>query len=383
MKDCVYCGNTFITDAALIFHQKTTKACLRIQEQKGIKTEKISFPCTFCQKHLTTKPRLASHILICKKKIAKEAYDKANKTNNVNTDTDIEERIEKIAFELRNHKEEIEHELKIKDKKFTEELKKKDQKINELEKKIIQLTHTKSTTSNSNSNNKIKHVNSHNITNNITIQEVMTPERVEDFFKKHYNLETLLGGQKALAQFICEKFILSQETSVYHCTDRSRQKFMMNQNGEQVEDPNCENIVRLTAPGMPYVKDVYEDALFSEPTEKEDSIQEKYRSVISLDKERSQFKNEMSKIVPSDESSVSKQDWKSIFQTLRDNVLPYETKQSIEDCEPVKRPDVCGINRSKLMVYRDRYRKDGVINGPPSIIDNDMYKEEYLEFLKS
>jgi hypothetical protein len=378
MKECIYCGNTFITDAALIFHQKTTKACLRIQEQKGITPEKISFPCSFCKKHLTTKPRLASHILICKKKIAKDAYDNAHKA-----DTDIEDRIDKIAFELRNHKEEIEYELKIKDKKFTEELKRKDEKINELEKKIIQLTHIKST-SNSNSHNKIKHVNSHNITNNITIQEVMTPERVEDFFKKHYNLETLLGGQKALAQFICEKFILSQETPVYQCTDRSRQKFMMNQNGEQVEDPNCENIVRLTAPGMPHVKDVYEDALFSEPTEKEDSIQEKYRSVISLDKERTQFKNEMSKIVPSDDSSSSKQDnWKIIFQTLRDNVLPYETKQSLVESDPIKKPDVCGINRSKLIAYRDRYRKDGVIKGPPSIMDNDMYKEEYLEFLKS
>ena len=98
---------------------------------------------------------------------------------------------------------------------------------------------------------------------NITIYQIMSPEHVEDFFKKHYNLDTLLGGQKALARFVNDGFL--KEAPVYLCGDRSRQKFYIVKGGKRVEDPNCENLINLTAPGLHHVQDVYQEAMFDTP----------------------------------------------------------------------------------------------------------------------
>jgi hypothetical protein len=69
----------------------------------------------------------------------------------------------------------------------------------------------------------------------------MSPEHVEDFFKKNYNLDTLLGGQKALARFVNDGFL--KEAPVYLCGDRSRQKFYIVKDGKKTEDTDCEEIL--------------------------------------------------------------------------------------------------------------------------------------------
>jgi hypothetical protein len=92
--------------------------------------------------------------------------------------------------------------------------------------------------------NKTKNITNNITNNNLTIYEVMTPERVEDFFKKHYNLDTLMEGMSGLARFICDGFI--REKASYHCTDRSRHKFIMkDEDGNSVEDTNCEELVSI------------------------------------------------------------------------------------------------------------------------------------------
>jgi hypothetical protein len=61
-----------------------------------------------------------------------------------------------------------------------------------------------------------------------------------------------------------------------------------------------DNIIGLASIGFPHVKNVYDDAMFSRLPEdiSEDDVQENYRSISSISKDRSQFKNELSKIVP-------------------------------------------------------------------------------------
>lgn len=223
-----------------------------------------------------------------------------------------DEKLDKIEYDLRTQKEEYELRLKNdKIKELEERLKKTEYKLN----KGTTIHKTK---------NKTIHDHSTNITNNYTIYEVMTPERVEDYFKKHYNMETLLGGQKALARLVADGFIIEKDT--YHCTDRSLQKFtFVDKEGKSIEDTDCRHVIQLTSSGMPHIKYVYEDSLFSSEAKDErveENLHNNYSSISKLDQEPSQFKNELSKIVPSRENESIKtctQNKESYFEVMRRN----------------------------------------------------------------
>lgn len=68
MNFCNYCKNEFNNKSNLTKHQKTSKYCLKIQEQSKLKTEKIIFSCEFCNKILSSKQMLTYHLKICKTK---------------------------------------------------------------------------------------------------------------------------------------------------------------------------------------------------------------------------------------------------------------------------------------------------------------------------
>lgn len=357
--ECVYCKKIYATKSSLTNHQRTAKRCLLMRDPKAeptktTKTKKIietnSFKCPHCEKDITSKYRLDSHILICKVSKAK------------------------LRIEL----------------EFQKELKLKDEKIKELEDKLKE--QPKSIT-----NNKNKTINKTINNTNITIYEVMTPESVREFFKTHYNLETLLGGQKALAQFICDGFI--REKQVYQCSDRSRQKFVLeDKDGKQIEDTNCDQLIGLTAPGLPHVKDVYEDALFSTlENVTEDDIQDNYLKISSIDKDRTEFNKELSKIAPSCSPkpfNTAYEDALIQLKAMRDAIIPRESKvKPEEDTMPVLQ-QIGGISLGQLDIYRQGYRKrfekDGEhaeIKAPRALSERfasepDL-KEEYMEWIKS
>ena len=157
----------------------------------------------------------------------------------------------------------------------------------------------------------------------------MTPDHVLDVFKKHYSLDTLLGGQKALARFVNEEFLKEQATPIYVCGDRARQKFYMMKDGKKEADPDCENIIGLSTPGFPHVREVYEDALFTNHEDiTEEQIQENYRSIANIDKERGGFKSELSKIASNSDTNPTTPWQKAVtqLQLMRDKLLPYENE---------------------------------------------------------
>ena len=380
--DCIYCSKTYQSKSSLHHHQKTNKTCLNIQEKSGIEISEHMLSCSFCNKKVSSKFRLENHLLSCKKKKELDNNSKrVEQTKEIQEklQEQFEDELEKISFELRNQKEEFEYELRI-----------KDEKIKTLEAQIKKQQPIKIT-------NKIDTVNNTNTINNITIFEVMTPDRVKEYFKKNYNLDTLLGGQRELARFVYDEFI-QKENAVYQCTDRSRNKFIMFENGKMVEDTNCDSIVGLTSHGLPQVKQVYEDALFSTIPENitENDIQDNYLSITRIDQDRSVFKNELSKIVTSSTSEKPLhldliENVKRQCSYMREHILPLEkteTSESLEYYEPIRRPDVCGVSRGRLMIYRERYRKDKTIKGPSSIMKqiengNKLIEEEYLSYLRS
>ena len=273
--DCEYCKKTFSTPYVLRHHQKTVKSCIKIQNQLGVGIKETEFQCEHCKKSLTTKGSLTLHYKICK----------------------------------------LKHSDKTK-KEYEAELKKKDDEIIKLKKQLN--TPPKSPKITNITKNKIETNIETNIEQqHITIYQVMSPELVEDFFKTNYNLDTLLGGQKALARFVNDGFL--KESPIYLCGDRSRQKFYIVKDGKKTEDTDCDEILGLTAPGMPHIQDVYETALFDLPEAvTEDNVQDNYQKIMTIDDQRSEFKAELSKIVPSDYSPIDKNKFKNMVRTLRD-----------------------------------------------------------------
>jgi hypothetical protein len=389
--ECEFC-HVMIKKYYKSIHQTSTLKCLAIQKSLGHTITPQLFTCKHCNKTQTTKDNNIKHEKICKVKLRTEkevVQKKLSDTNQIvnNIKDTFDDRLEELASDFRTYKEESEYNIKIKEEQVRikeDELKKE---ISELKKQIKELQELKLTCkTTTNSKNKI--TNSHNTTNNnITIQTVMTPERVEEFFKKHYKLDTLLEGQKGLARFVTEGFLKSTADPLYQCTDRSRQKFVMKQaDGSIKEDTNCEHLVNLTKPGLDHVSDVYETSLFEKlPNDvKESDIHDSYRTISELGTDRVQFKNELSKIIPSEQSNLSTDE--SIWERMKSKIECPETIIQ-ENIIYIPKPDIGGMSRGKLSVYRDRYKKDGTIKYPKQLqekinMGDSSFQKEYLDFLQ-
>jgi len=392
--ECSYCLKTFTTIYSLEYHKKTTKKCLAIQ-----RGEKITNDCEYCLKVLSSKRTLLYHYKTCKTKLEQDNKKKViQKQHEAN---EYEEKMETLASDFRNHKEEMEYELKRTKEQLQEhlhiELQKKDEEINKLREQLKAPRVTKKTKINMENNIENNIETNIEQQNNITIYNIMSPEHVETFFNKHYNLDTLLGGQKALARFVNDGFLKEMDVPLYLCGDRSRQKFYIVKDGKKMEDPNCEEIIGLTSAGLPRVQEVFENALFSDLPEKvtEDDVQDNYQHIMNIEEQRTDFKSELSKIVSSDDTPVSKPNIKEMVRALkaRSEKLgllerqPKKDSKEVESIEPILRPNILGIPPGKLMVYRDRYRKDGMVKGPKDImekikLDPEAHKE-YMTYLQS
>ncbi len=298
--ECDYCKKTYKTTSSFNLHQRTSKSCLAIQGKQSM------FLCSFCNKQSSSKSRLQEHLIRCKVKQNKEREE--IQMNELKKKWKIE-----IELEL-----EMENKLKQKDKEL-EELRLKDEKIKELEARLNERAPQKIS-------NKTKTINNIDTQNNtINIYQVMTPDHVLEVFQKHYKLDNLLGGQKAMARFINEEFLKQHATQIYVCGDRARQKFYMLKDGKKEEDTDCENIIGLSTPGFPHVRDIYEEALFTTHEDiTEEQIQENYRTITNMDKDRTQFKSELSKITMNEAETPLWQKAVNQLKSMREAMLPYE-----------------------------------------------------------
>ena len=106
--ECVYCKKTYKCGSSLSYHQKTTKACLLLQN----KDSNCIYKCEFCEALHTTKSNLSRHTLICKKK---KNIDKKEMVKKYEEKEDI---IEQLESHNRTLKEEYEYELRLKDEQI-------------------------------------------------------------------------------------------------------------------------------------------------------------------------------------------------------------------------------------------------------------------------
>jgi hypothetical protein len=169
------------------------------------------------------------------------------------------------------------------------------------------------------------------------------------------------------------------------------------ESGNQVEDTNCDQLVGLTASGFPHVTDVYEEALFNKHDDvTEADIQSNYRKITNLDKDRSEFTSEMSKIIPSvrTEPSTLYQNALRELKRMKDAIKPYESERPSEpDSVPV-RNEIGGISLGKLDTYRKGYRERKAVMGdlaeikaPRNLVEqfktNPALEKQYIDFITS
>ena len=73
--DCQFCGKEFSTKGNLLKHHESTKYCLKLQEDMKPKVYK----CDACEKVLSTKHRLDTHKIICKKIVRENIPEKTHR----------------------------------------------------------------------------------------------------------------------------------------------------------------------------------------------------------------------------------------------------------------------------------------------------------------
>ena len=340
--ECSYCKKLYSNIYTLKTHQKTTRSCLLLQNQQNIKIDKKSFDCSFCLKEFTTKKRYDYHLTICKVKINKDQLE-------------IKTEIGQLSNELK------------------EEVKRKDEQIQKLTEQLKQLQQTPTIITNNNTNHNTIH-------NHVTIFNYMTPERVAEIFQKHYTVDTLLGGQKALANFFVDHFVLGEGKMVYICVDRSRKKICYTTDFVNFkEDTNCETAVKLLGPCFPVIKSLVEWTEFEKkynPVQGE--IHESFDEILAVRSDGSIFQTQLSRRLPSsleDKEQMDKnQDDLQTLDELRaleekdfvvrkeeiDRIIErsQQDKKPKPEAEPVERT-IAGVRLGKLDDLRKLYKREG------------------------
>lgn len=210
--DCEYCKKSFVGKSTLKQHQKTAKFCLELQGSQS-----SHFECVYCKKSLSTNERLQSHLNICK---SKELHDIS----------DREERIKK-EYEERLYQKELYYEEKLKEKA---------EYIAKLEARLEKFENTVSAIAAEPKNTK---------TTNIVVQNNMlnlTQEHVTKVLDEHLTKNIVAGGQKGLAQMVCEKILKGPDGKLmYKCVDPSRQNFeFINDDGDVERDIKAKKLTK-------------------------------------------------------------------------------------------------------------------------------------------
>ena len=350
MTVCDFCNTELSSISALNKHKRTSKYCIKIQEEKSDNvSDKQLFKCEHCDKELTSNYRLQSHLKICKTK------KKENKD-------EMKEMMEKVL-------------------QLTKE-------VERMKEKPSTTTNNITITDNSNTQN--------NINNYGSILTSMTPEMIQETFKS-FSIKDLLDTerQRHLANLTIEKFLSGKDKSLYFCKDRSRNKFVYtDEENSEKEDPNAAVLRKLVYNGVsPVLKKLYQDRyviLYNELARclrnddlatilgsRDDikELEEAYKEMNIL-KNGDEYISQLSKCLP-----ASLKD--RVFQ---DNLeLERKSQESDQELELFLKKQTRMIANYTIAElqrkYKDDYIKTGVLKGPIEIMSDPKNKSEYISFM--
>lgn len=266
--ECEFCHKIYSNEYVLKNHKLKTKICLLLRGAV-IKTDLI---CSICKKTFSTKQNLMYHEKICEKKRKKPICDFCEK-----------------EFTSRQS---LMYHIKICKKKESKQV--IDLK-SELEQCKIKLEELKVTPNNTTI------IHNQIIYNNVSISNYLTPEYVAKTFEKYYTVETLMGGQRALADFVVDKFVLGSEKMLYLCVDRSRKKCMVTTDFKTfTEDVNNEILLSHLTPAFRIMKDMVEWADFERKYQSNLlKIHGSFDEILAIKTDGTNFRSQLCKRLPS------------------------------------------------------------------------------------
>ena len=295
---CEYCKNNYYDKSTLKKHQKTSKFCIKIQIEKNENININKFICNFCNKELSTKQSLDRHIKVCKSK-------KNNEDNE----------IKKLINELHNEIKEI-----------------KDNK------NVI------------NNNTTINNTVNNITINNIDFMSFMTAERIKEIFDQKFNIETLFGSEKSLANFTIENFLSGKDKPIYLCTDKERNKFIfLDKNNKKINDTNAQILIDLIMKyGFNKIKKSFDN-------HKPENLNNAYNSIMNIKKDGKEYINYLTNNLPKTiEERQIKDDVQNQNSIEEDAII-------FEDDDIIDFDEISGIPLYEFNKYREHYIKTGKI----------------------
>jgi len=138
MFDCEFCKKSFTSKSNLNLHRKTTKRCLKIQQEQTSKTEDPTYVCEHCDKEFLLKHHLDAHQKSCKKKKI-STHEQLKKENEL-----LKGKYEKQLIEIVKQLKKENDALKLRCEKYE---KQNDELVNKLADKISSISNNAITTS--------------------------------------------------------------------------------------------------------------------------------------------------------------------------------------------------------------------------------------------
>jgi len=350
MKVCNYCNSEFYDNSSLLRHQRNSKYCIKIQEEKepNKKINKHFYNCDYCKKELSSKSRLTYHLNICKQK-------KIVIINDDNKIVSLQEKVEKLTKEV----------IQLKEKPTSN---------------VINIT-----------DNSTNSLINHNYSSLLDYKY----ETITETFKKHYSTidHLLKSDQKQLADMTVQHVLSGKEHPMYYVTDRSRNKFMYtDKENNEKEDANATILRSLVYRGIkPIIKNIYHEEFKRLRSELADHQRRDSAELIASSradlKELEEAYEQMDIIKESDDyiSQLSKCLPTSIRDRIyKDNLGITEDYDSDEEFKKQLEREVRMIgdySAVELQKFKQLYKETGETRGPPSITKNPKYLKEYIQFL--
>ena len=371
MNICSNCNKEFSNKYSRIRHEKT-KTCYRDK----------SLECNYCQRLLSSKQCLQSHIEKCKKN-----------TNKIQP---------------------------VVDTKYKE----LEEKITEMTKEIDTLKTKPNITINS---TKIQNNNYGSILS-------LTKDMVREKFEKNYTSKDLSGSQKALANFTTKNILNGTDTAkplMYLCKDKTRQKFVFTDD-EQIEheDVNASVLIKIVSKGFHHIKKVYKketEALqkridrlvrFDDATNLIDArehmkvLKSNFEDVMNLLENADGYRLQLTKVLPSSaedrliidaklrefDSTESDTDSESDSESEKEDKEDKEDEDE-EDKEDKRRVEVLctrdqpyplydktirhigGLSYGSLRRYKNYFQETGNVKVPERFVGNEVLVKRFTDFL--
>ena len=241
---CEYCKKMFSSKSNFLTHQKTAKYCIELQGK-----DPTYFECEYCKKKFTSNQNQIEHS--CKQrenenilKKQRECEDKIKNTYESKVkelERYIEEKEAYYQEKLKDKNNYFEKTIQDKQEYFDKTVQDKNEYIAKLEARLDKF---ETAVTNMAAEPKTSTKTTNVVVNNNTLN--LSKEHVTKMLDEHFTKDIAAGGQKRLAQMVCEKMLTGADGKLtYKCVDPSRHTFeFINDDGDVERDVKAKKLTK-------------------------------------------------------------------------------------------------------------------------------------------